>query len=119
MENLINGLISTRETSSSGITPGREEIDRDLSREIGLTEAQEAKLNELRRANTGRPKGSGRHWNAKQPEMRATFVISDPSLIRKLKIIALRETRLYKSVVEEAFRAYIDKWEEENGLITL
>jgi hypothetical protein len=43
----------------------------------------------------------------------------DKDLTRKLKYIALMETKLYKNVISEALISYIERWESENGVINL
>ena len=77
----------------------------------------EDQLNEIRRAKTGRPKGR-KNGNPKPREERATFIV-DKDLTRKLKYIALMETKLYKNVISEALSRYIERWESENGVINL
>lgn len=85
--------------------------------ELGISPEMEEQLNEVRRAKTGRPRGR-RNGNPKPREERATFIV-DKDLIRKLKYIALMETKLYKNVIGEALSSYIERWESENGQITL
>lgn len=85
--------------------------------ELGISPEMEEQLNEIRRAKTGRPRGR-RNGNPKPREERATFIV-DKDLTRKLKYIALMETKLYKNVIGEALSSYIERWESENGQITL
>ena len=85
--------------------------------ELGISPEMEEQLNEVRRAKTGRPRGR-RNGNPKPREERATFIV-DKDLTRKLKYIALMETKLYKNVIGEALSSYIERWESENGQITL
>ncbi len=47
----------------------------------------------------------------KAPTERATFIVPRAKILR-LKMIALREGRLYKDVVAEALDAYIEGWEK-------
>ena len=39
--------------------------------------------------------------------------------IRKLKYVALMETKLYKNIVSEALNKFIEQWEKKNGVINL
>ena len=85
--------------------------------ELGISHEMEEQLNEVRRARVGRPKGR-KNGNPKPREERATFIV-DKDLTRKLKYIALMETKLYKNVIAEALSSYIERWESENGVINL
>ena len=122
LKNLIGAITETivqpteqpreeREASTENNLPS------GLVEELGISPEMEEQLNELRRERTGRPKGRG-NGNPTPRENRATFII-DRDITRKLKYIALMETRLYKNVVSEALLSYIERWEEENGTIKL
>jgi len=89
----------------------------EVVQELGISHEMEEQLNEVRRARVGRPKGR-KNGNPKPREERATFIV-DKDLTRKLKYIALMETRLYKNVIAEALSSYIERWEGENGVINL
>ena len=89
----------------------------EVVKELGISPEMEEQLNEIRRAKTGRPKGR-KNGNPKPREERATFIV-DKDLTRKLKYIALMETKLYKNVISEALSSYIERWESENGVINL
>lgn len=89
----------------------------EVVKELGISPEMEDQLNEIRRAKTGRPKGR-KNGNPKPREERATFIV-DKDLTRKLKYIALMETKLYKNVISEALSSYIERWESENGVINL
>lgn len=89
----------------------------EVVKELGISPEMEEQLNEVRRAKTGRPKGR-KNGNPKPREERATFIV-DKDLTRKLKYIALMETKLYKNVISEALSSYIERWESENGVINL
>lgn len=89
----------------------------EVVQELGISHEMEEQLNEVRRARVGRPKGR-KNGNPKPREERATFIV-DKDLTRKLKYIALMETKLYKNVIAEALSSYIERWEGENGVINL
>lgn len=89
----------------------------EVVQELGISHEMEEQLNEVRRARVGRPKGR-KNGNQKPREERATFIV-DKDLTRKLKYIALMETKLYKNVIAEALSSYIERWEGENGVINL
>lgn len=89
----------------------------ELTQELNLNAEQEEALNKIRKANLGRPRES-KTGEAKPRKDRATFVISK-EITRKLKYIALMETRLHQDVVAEALTAYIEQWESKNGTINL
>ncbi len=89
----------------------------EVVKELGISPEMEEQLNEIRRAKTGRPRGR-KNGNPKPREERATFIV-DKDLTRKLKYIALMETKLYKNVISEALSSYIERWESENGVINL
>lgn len=89
----------------------------EVVQELGITPEMEEQLNEIRRARTGRPRGR-KNGNPKPREERATFIV-DRDLTRKLKYIALMDTKLYKNVISEALSSYIERWESENGVINL
>lgn len=86
--------------------------------EIQVSDDLKAKLKEYRDSRrAGRPKKNVEV--EKNPyEMRATFV-TDSRVIRKLKYISLKETRLHKDIVTEALSRYVEEWEKKNGEITI
>lgn len=81
------------------------------SAEKKTTKAEE--LEERRKENAGRPTGGRKN---SEPKDRATFVVSK-EITRKLKYIAIMDTKLYQEVIAEALTSYIDQWEEENGTV--
>lgn len=87
-----------------------------LVQELGISPEMEEKLNKARLSKRGRPKGRG-NGNPNR-ENRATFIV-DRDITRKLKYIALMETRTYKAIVGEALQEYIDRWESKNETINL
>jgi len=94
----------------------RQPLASELVEELGISPEMEARLNEVRLSKRGRPKGR-KNGNPVR-ENRATFIV-DRDVTRKLKYIALMETKLYKIVIGEALKQYIDRWEKENGKINL
>lgn len=94
----------------------REPIPSELVRDLGISPEMEEKLNEVRLSKLGRPKGR-KNGNPNR-ENRATFIV-DREITRKLKYIALMDTKTYKTVVAEALQYYIEKWEKNNGSINL
>lgn len=94
----------------------REPIPSELVRDLGISPEMEEKLNEVRLSKLGRPKGR-KNGNPNR-ENRATFIV-DREITRKLKYIALMDTKTYKTVVAEALQNYIEKWEKNNGSINL
>lgn len=79
-----------------------------------LNETERLELERLRRRNVGRPR-KGTRGNGR--ENRATFVV-DRDLTRKIKYIALMETKLHKQVIAEALGGYVSEWERLHGEIT-
>lgn len=112
MASLINGIVGdapqTRHTDKS-------ELDEATIDSLSISPELVEKLNAVRRAKVGRPKGS---TTAKPREHRATFIIHE-DIIYKLKYISLMDSRLLKDVVSEALLAAIENWESENGEITV
>lgn len=98
-------------------TMGEDRVPTELVQELGISPEMEEQLNEVRRAKVGRPKGR-KNGNPNPRGDRATFVV-DKEITRKLKYIALMETKLYKDIVSEALSSYIERWESENGVINL
>lgn len=124
LKSLLGAITETpiqQEQPQEEVTASTMEEDKsvpsDLIQELGITPEMEEQLNEVRRARTGRPRGR-KNGNPKPREERATFIV-DKDLTRKLKYIALMETKLYKDVISEALSSYIERWEGENGTINL
>ena len=112
-ENLPQGEPTTQEQKEANSVA----IPKSLAEELGLSPEQEETLNAERRKKVGRPIGA-KSGTAKPREERATFIV-DKEITRKLKYIALADTKLYKKVVAEALSSYIEKWENKNGVINL
>lgn len=91
-------------------------VPSELIQELGISPELEEKLNRARLIKRGRPKGR-KNGNPNR-QNRATFIV-DRDVTRKLKYIALMETRTYTDVVSEALLGYIDRWESEHGEINL
>ena len=123
LKSLLGAITETpiQEQPQEEVTASTMEEDKsvpsDLIQELGITPEMEEQLNEVRRARTGRPRGR-KNGNPKPREERATFIV-DKDLTRKLKYIALMETKLYKDVISEALSSYIERWKGENGTINL
>ena len=98
-------------------TMEEDRVPTELVQELGISPEMKEQLNEVRRAKVGRPKGR-KNGNPNPRGDRATFVV-DKAITRKLKYIALMETKLYKDVVSEALSSFIERWESENGTINL
>lgn len=110
--NLISGIVGEPQQGSQGKAPlSQEVVDR-----LGITPELEEQLNQVRREKVGRPQKP--RADKERNETRATFVVN-PDLIRKIKYIALMDTRLLKDVIGEALTAYIEKWESNNLKINL
>ena len=115
IENLVRGIVGEPQQLRNEDEDGN--VAPEVVAELGITPEMEEQLNEVRKARVGRKKGTERA--KKNPdEGRATFVVSN-RLIRKFKYISLADSRLLKDIVAEAMSEYIDKWEEENGVIRL
>lgn len=93
------------------------DITQNVAEELGLNPEQLETLNIERRKKVGRPRGA-KSGTAKPREERATFIV-DKDITRKLKYIALMDTKLYKKVIAEALSSYIEQWEKQNGTINL
>lgn len=121
LKNLL-GAISERPTqeqtqeAEQASTMGDNRVPSELVQELGISPEMEEKLNEARLSKRGRPKGR-KNGNPNR-QNRATFIV-DKDVTRKLKYIALMETRTYTAVVSEALQEYIDRWEKKNGEINL
>ena len=121
LKNLL-GAISERPTqeqtqeAEQASTMGDNRVPSELVQELGISPEMEEKLNEARLSKRGRPKG--RKNGNPDRQNRATFIV-DKDVTRKLKYIALMETRTYTAVVSEALQEYIDRWEKKNGEINL
>lgn len=98
-------------------TPEAEKVAKDIIDELGISSEMEEQLNLIRKKKVGRPSGR-KNGNPKPKENRATFIV-DRDITRKLKYIALMETKLYKDIVSEALNKYIEQWEKKNGVINL
>lgn len=81
-----------------------------------VTEEMAEKLQTLR----GKASARGPRKTKKKPERayRATFIV-DIELVRKVKFIAISDTRLLREVIADALGAYVSKWEEEHHRIRL
>lgn len=114
LKNLI-GSINTPTPQEDGTQ--NETSESALVQELGISPELEERLDSERKKTLGRPRGR-KNGNPKQKENRHTFIVDDET-VRKLKYIALTETRFYSQVVEEALEKYIAEWESENETINL
>ena len=118
LANLIGSITEApRKEEPKASTMDGNKVPSELVEELGIAPEMEAKLNEVRQSRVGRPKGS-RNGEPKERENRATFIV-EKGLTRKLKYIALMETKLYKDVISEALSSYVERWEKNNGKINL
>lgn len=101
-----------------GEEPEPQPLPKETAAELQITPEMEEALNAVRKANTGRPRKNEERQRNPTNERRTTFIL-DIDLVRKIKYISLADARLLKDVVGEAFADYIEKWENENGTITL
>lgn len=103
---------------ANDVDPRRDDhVPSKVVEELGISEEMEEKLNLIRKEKLGRPKGR-KNGNPKERANRATFIV-DPDIVRKLKYISLMDQRMYKDVVAEALKSYIDRWEDSNAVINL
>lgn len=82
-----------------------------------VTDEMKEALEGLRgRASAGKPRTKKR----KKPERayRATFIV-DIELVRKVKYIAIHDTRLLREVIADALQEYVSKWEDAHHRINL
>lgn len=111
---LINGIVGGEaRQEQTQQTSDRSELSTSTVEALQISPELEEKLNAVRRAKVGRPRGS---TTAKPREHRATFIVSE-DIIYKLKYISLMDSRLLKDVVSDALLSAIAQWEEENGTI--
>lgn len=103
--------------SQEAITPEVDKVAKEIIDELGISSEMEEQLNLIRKNKVGRPSGR-KNGNPKPRENRATFIV-ERDTIRKLKYIALMETKLYKDIVSEALNKFIEQWEKKNGVINL
>lgn len=123
LANLVNGFLNedgqnqeqNQERGASSTPQG--DLSQEQAEALGITPEMQEAINALRKKGVGRPKRR-KNGNPKEREARATFIV-DPTLIRKVKYIALAETRLYKNVVKDVFASYVEEWERKNGRINL
>jgi hypothetical protein len=78
-------------------------------------------LNKKRTERVGRPpKGkvsrNSLEVGCKSGETRATFILKK-DVVKKLKYIALIDTRTIKDIMEEIVGGYVSEWEKKNGEI--
>ncbi len=109
LESLVRSMNTT--------APRAEQLGEEAAAQLGLSGEQAEKLTALRVQKRGRPKGS-RTGEARERENRATFIVEKETM-RKLRYISLYETKLYKTVIAEAFGRYIEEFEARNGKINL
>lgn len=115
IQNLISTIVNDppQETATAE-APTKTDLTEEQVQAYGITPEMEQKLNEVRRAKVGRPKGTATGRPKNPNEGRATFVV-DTDLIRRVKYISLMDGRLLKDVISEALTAYVTKWESETG----
>ena len=84
---------------------------------LHIDEDLEDKLNRVRRRKVGRPRKVD-EADRRERENRATFIVSK-EIVRKVKYISLKDSRLLKDVIADALNGYITEWETKNGIINL
>lgn len=84
---------------------------------LHIDEELEEKLNTVRRRKVGRPRKVD-EADRRERENRATFIVSK-EIVRKVKYISLKDSRLLKDVIADALNGYITEWETKNGIINL
>lgn len=115
LERLVGGIIGEPQP----VEGNKGELPQDVEETLQVSDELKEALNRERTKNTGRPKkGYSPERGTKEDETRATFIVNKKNL-RKVKYISLMETRQIKDVVGEALTAFIEKWEQENGVINL
>ena len=83
-----------------------------------VTEEMKEALADLRgKASAKKPRAARKKVKVGK-EYRATFIV-DIDIVRKVKYIAIADTRLLKEVIADALTAYIAKWERKNYPIRL
>lgn len=98
-----------------------EEIPQETIDRLGITPEMEQALVKERSKKGGRPRSDFRRsseYGTGVGETRATFIVKIETL-RKIKYIALADTKLLKNIVEECLSKYVQDWESSNGEIQL
>ena len=115
LERLVGGIIGEPQPMET-----RETLSNEAQESIVVSDERKEALNRERTKNVGRPKKGvySPERGTKEDETRATFIVNKKNL-RKVKYISLMETRQIKDVIGEALSDYIEKWEQENGIINL
>lgn len=113
---LIKGIVG----DEPAILPSEDEkgnLPTSTAEALHIDEELQEKLNKVRRAKVGRPKKYD-EAERRERENRATFIVSK-ELVRKVKYISLKDSRLVKDIVADALSEYITEWETKNGVINL
>jgi len=114
MKELLRGIVSDT-------TPTAEEKFTDVPQEtverLKITPEMEEALNRKREELSGRPK-KGRPRSKDPNEIHATLILNKDD-VRKMKYIALMETKMVKEVFSEAISYYVEMWESEHSKIKL
>lgn len=119
MASLLNKMISKPEpTDETPTAQDGEALAPDILERLDVSPELAEALSKKRYKHVGRPKGTTKRKDPNPYEIRATFV-TDARVIRKLKYIALSDTRLFKDVVTEALSEYVSQWENTNEEINL
>lgn len=113
---LIKGIVG----DEPAILPSADEqgnLPTSTAEALHIDSDLEEKLNQVRRAKVGRPRKYD-EAERRERENRATFIVSK-ELVRKVKYISLKDSRLVKDIVADALSEYITEWETKNGVINL
>ena len=116
----IAKLVSALAGNEPAILPSEDEqgnLPTETAEALHIDSDLEEKLNKVRRAKVGRPRKFTER-EIRERENRATFIVSK-ELVRKVKYISLKDSKLVKDVVAAALSEYITKWETANGIINL
>lgn len=121
MKELLRGIVS--ETAPTADEKFNDDVvSQETIEKLGISPELEEALNRKRSATAGRPKqskgGESTEYYTRPDERRATLILKKDD-IRKMKYIALMETKLIKEVYAEAISYYVEMWESEHEAIKL
>ncbi len=121
MKELLRGIV-TENAPTAEEQFNDDVVSQETIEKLGISPELEEALNRKRSATSGRPKqskgGESTEYYTRPDERRATLILKKEA-IRKMKYIALMDTKLIKEVYAEAISYYVEMWESEHGTINL
>ena len=97
LKSLLGAITENPKQEEASAMENENQVSQEITERLGLSPDMVEQLNAIRKEKTGRPKGR-KNGETTPKEDRATFIVSK-DITRKLKYIALFETRLYKDLI--------------------